>query len=221
MRKVIGGLFLSVDGVMQAPGGPREDPTGGFELGGWAAPHFDETLFGFLAETMENAEYDLLLGRKTYEIFAAHWPYQPETPLGAKFDQIRKYVVTATPDLLTWQGSEALVGDPAQTVAALKRSDGPDLVIQGSSELYPALLGAGLVDRLWIITLPVLLGKGKRPFGDAAAPTSLRLVDHRVAGSGAVVTVYERAGAVPVGDFEMETPSDAELARRDKMMREG
>ena len=220
MRKLIGGAFISVDGVVQAPGGPEEDPTGGFRFGGWAPPHFDDTVFGFLGEVFDAPEYDLLLGRRTYEIFAAHWPYQADDPMGQKFDRIRKYVVTSTPELLTWKGSQALVGDPAETVAELKRGDGPDLLIQGSSELYPALLGARLVDRLFLVTLPVILGRGKRLFPDDSAPAGLRLVDHRIAATGAVVTVYEQAGEVATGSFASETPSAAELARREKMNRE-
>jgi dihydrofolate reductase len=221
MRKVIGGAFISVDGVMQAPGGPEEDRSGGFAFGGWATPYFDDVLGDFLSGVFDKGDYDLLLGRKTYEIFAAHWPYHLEDPIGQAFARIRKYVVTSTPELLTWQGSEALVGDPAKTVAKLKQGDGPDLIIQGSSGLYPALLGAGLIDRLWLVTMPVILGRGKRLFGDASAPAGLRLVDHRIASTGATVTVYEPAGEVPTGSFADENPSEAELARRAKVAKEG
>jgi dihydrofolate reductase len=221
MRKIIAGAFISIDGVMQAPGGPHEDPTGGFAHEGWAAPHFDETLFAFLSEQFDAGAYDLLLGRRTYEIFAAHWPYRTEDAIGKAFARIRKYVVTSTPDLLTWQGSEALVGDPAETVAALKQGDGPDLLIQGSTQLLPALLGAGLIDRLWLVTMPVILGGGKRPFGDASEARQWTMVDHRVAGTGAQVSVYDRAGPVQTGDFGDEVPSDAEVARRAKWARGG
>lgn len=221
MRRVIGGAFISVDGVIQAPGGPEEDRSGGFRFGGWSQPHFDQTLGGFLGEVFGESEYDLLLGRHTYEIFAAHWPYQTDDPIGEKFNRIRKYVVTSNPELLTWKGSEALVGDPADTVAALKSGDGPDLLIQGSSRLYPALLGARLIDRLFLVTMPVILGRGKRLFPEGSAPTGLTLVDHRIAATGAVVTVYEQDGDVPTGSFASETPSAAELARRDRVKREG
>lgn len=219
MRKVIAGAFVSVDGVIQAPGGPEEDPTGGFRFGGWSTSYFDETLFGFLGEVFDKGDYDLLLGRRTYDIFAAHWPYHTDDAIGQAFDRIRKYVVTSTPDRLTWKGSEALVGDPADTVAALKQGDGPDLLIQGSSELYPALLGARLIDRLFLITMPVILGKGKRLFGDASAPAGLKLVDHRLAATGAIVTVYEPEGEVTTGSFASQEPSAAELARREEMAR--
>lgn len=138
---------------------------------------------------------------------------------GPRFFARDRGVVTSAPDRLTWKGSQALVGGPAETVATLKQGDGPDLLIQGSSELYPALLGARLIDRLFLITMPVILGKGKRLFGDASAPTGLKLVDHRLAGTGAVVTVYEPAGAVPHGSFADAAPSQAELARRERMAR--
>lgn len=220
MRRVIGGAFISVDGVVQAPGGPEEDPSGGFRFGGWSTSYFDETLFGFLGEVFDAGDYDLLLGRRTYEIFAAHWPHHLDDPIGQAFDRIRKYVVTSSPERLTWKGSEALVGDPAETVTRLKQGDGPDLLIQGSSALYPALLGARLIDRLFLITMPVILGKGKRLFGDASVPTGLTLVDHRVAATGAFVAVYEPAGEVPTGSFAADNPSDAELARREKWARE-
>ncbi len=217
MRKVIAGAFISVDGVVQAPGGPEEDPSGGFRFGGWAVPYFDETLGGFLGEVFDAGDYDLLLGRRTYEIFAAHWPYHKDDPIGQAFDRIRKYVVTSTPELLTWKESEALVGDPAETVARLKKGDGPDLLIQGSSQLYPALLSAGLIDRMFLVTMPVMLGRGKRLFGDAAAPSGMKLVDHRLAGTGATISVYELGGKVPIGSFASEAPSEAELARREKL----
>lgn len=219
MRRIIAGAFISIDGVMQAPGGPHEDPTGGFAHEGWAVPHFDETLFGFLSEQFDAGDYDLLLGRRTYEIFAAHWPHHTEDAIGRAFARIRKYVVTSTPDLLTWQGSQALVGDPAETVAALKQGDGPDLLIQGSTQLLPALLAADLIDRLWLVTMPVMLGRGKRPFGAASRAGHWRLIDHRRAATGAQVSVYERAGPLPLGDFGDATPSEAELARRAKWAR--
>lgn len=129
-------------------------------------------------------------------------------------------MVTSNPELLTWKGSEALVGDPADTVAALKSGDGPDLLIQGSSRLYPALLGARLIDRLFLVTMPVILGRGKRLFPEDAAPAGLRLVDHRIASTGAVVTVYEQDGEVRTGSFASEDPSAAELARRGKVQHE-
>lgn len=219
MRRVIGGAFISLDGVMQAPGGPSEDPTGGFAHGGWAAPYFDDALGGFLEEVFDKGDYDLLLGRRTYDIFAAHWPYQVDDPMGETFDRIRKYVVTSTPERLTWQNSEALVGDPAETVARLKAGDGPDLLIQGSTELYHALFRARLIDRLWLITMPVVLGRGKRLWDDGAASTGLTLVDSRTARTGALVAVYDVGGDVPHGSFASLSPSDAERERQEAIAR--
>ncbi|SEJ60402.1 Dihydrofolate reductase [Sphingomonas sp. OV641] len=202
MRRIIGGLFMSVDGVIQAPGAPDEDTSGGFTQGGWAAGYWDEQTDAFIAGHIQNAEYDLLLGRRTYDIFADYWPRHRDDPIGERFERITKYVVTSDPDTLSWRGSQPLVGDPASTVAALRGGDGPDLLIQGSSQLYPALFGAGLIDRIFLTIMPVILGAGKRVLtGDAASATGLRLVDHRVSPGGVVMNVYERDGPVRTGDF--------------------
>ncbi len=202
MRRIIGGLFMSLDGVIQAPGGPDEDTSGGFTHGGWAAGYWDDTTNAFIADHILGAEYDLLLGRRTYDIFADYWPRHRENPIGERFDRITKYVVTSDPDSLAWLGSQPLVGDPAETVASLRDGDGPDLLIQGSSQLYPALFGAGLVDRLFLLVMPIILGAGKRVLtGDAASATGLRLVDHRTSATGVVMSVYERDGPVRTGNF--------------------
>ena len=206
MRKVIGGLFQSLDGVIQAPGSPTEDPGNGFACGGWAAGYSDETVDGFLGEQIGGANYDLLLGRRTYDIFAAYWPLRDDHPVGERFNRIAKYVVTSRPETLEWSGSHALVGDPAQTVAALRHAIGPDLLIQGSGQLYPSLLAAGLVDRLYLITMPIILGQGRRALtNEIARPSSYRLTDHRVSATGVVMTVFEPDGDVRTGDF---TPED-------------
>lgn len=219
MRRLIVGGFISIDGVMQAPGGAQEDPTGGFDLGGWVAPHFDDTLGGFLSETFEGGDYDLLLGGRTYDIFAAHWPHHTDEPIGQAFDRICKYVVTSRAAPLAWKGAEALAGDPRESVARLKASDGPDLLVQGSTQLWPALLAARLVDRLFLATMPIVLGRGKRPFGDASAPIGMTLVDHRIAKTGVVITVYEPTGDVPIADIEAGPPSTEEIARRETLAR--
>src|SRR4051812_14262465 len=163
MRKVTGAVFQSLDGVMQAPGGPEEDPTSGFRFGGWSFHFWDESLekpFGPIIDS----EYDLLLGKRTYDIFAAYWPDNQENPIGAKFQRINKYVLTHSDEPLAWEHSHKLEGDTAAAVADLKESDGRDLLIQGSSTLYPPLLAAGLIDRLVVMTFPVLLGGGKSIF---------------------------------------------------------
>ena len=184
MRKLTGAVFVSLDGVMQAPGGPEEDPTGGFRFGGWVAPFWDEDMGPF--EKIIMGDYDLLLGKRTYDIFAGYWPYNQDDPIGAKFQRINKYVLTHSDEPLAWENSHKLSGDTAaDAVAELKQSDGRDLLIQGSSTLYPPLLSAGLIDRLVLMTFPVLLGKGKSIFDGAVEPgepearRQLRVEDRR------------------------------------------
>jgi dihydrofolate reductase len=219
MRKVIGGVFQSMDGVMQAPGGPPEDPTGGFEYGGWSATFWDEKMGAAMGGIFSDP-YDLLLGRKTYEIFAAHWPYVlPEDPIGQAFGKAQKYVLSRGNDKLEWRNSRLLNGIDA--VKKVKASEGPDLLIQGSSTLYPQLLAEGMIDRLFVMTFPVLLGKGKRLFGKGTPSGAMKLVNSDVSTTGVLIATYEPAGAVPIGTFELPTPSAAELRRRERMAREG
>ena len=218
MRKLTGAVFVSLDGVMQAPGGPEEDPTSGFRFGGWVAPHWDEDMGPF--EGIITSEYDLLLGKRTYDIFSAYWPYNLDNPIGEKFERIDKYVLTHSDQPLTWANSSKLSGDTATAVAELKHSEGRDLLIQGSSTLYPPLLSARLIDRLVLITFPLVLGQGKRLFDRTEKASELALVDHFVSPKGVVITTYEPAGDVPTGTFETKPPSEAELERREKI-REG
>lgn len=219
MRRIIGGVFQSLDGVMQAPGGPTEDWTQGFGLGGWSVTFWDEVM----GETMGGlfaAPFDLLLGRKTYEIFAAHWPYvEPDDPIGPAFDRAAKFVMTHGQDPLEWRNSHR-VGSIAG-VAEVKASEGPDLLIQGSTTLYPQLFAAGLVDRLFVMTFPVVLGTGKRLFGAGTPPFAMKLVDHKVATTGVTMAMYEPAGEVPIGSFQMKEPTEREQARQERMKREG
>ena len=217
MRKLTGAVFVSLDGVMQAPGGPEEDPTSDFRFGGWVQPFWDD-MPPF--EDVIMGEYDLLLGKRTYDIFAAYWPYNQENPIGEKFQRINKYVLTHSDEPLTWENSSKLSGETADAVAELKRSDGRDLLIQGSSTLYLPLLAAGLMDRLILMTFPVLLGEGKRIFDGTEKPGALKLVDHFVSGKGVILTTYEPAGEVPTGTFETKEPSEAELQRREKWAHE-
>jgi dihydrofolate reductase len=216
-RKLTGAVFVSLDGVMQAPGGPEEDPTAGFRLGGWTTSFWDESLEGIMGPLFDS-EYDLLLGRRTYDIFAAYWPYNQDDPIGATFQRIGKFVATRSDAPLEWENSHRLHGDLPAAVAELKASEGRDLLIQGSGTLYPQLLRAGLIDRLKLITFPVLLGRGKRVFGDGEAPPgAMRLADHAVSDKGVIVATYEPAGEVPTGTFETRQPSEPELARRERM----
>jgi dihydrofolate reductase len=220
MRKLTGAVFQSLDGVMQAPGGPEEDPSGGFRFGGWSAPFWDESMNAPTGKIYDKPEYDLLLGKRTYDIFAAHWPYNQDDPIGAKFQRINKYVLTHSDEPLTWENSSKLSGDTAAAVGELKKSEGRDLLIQGSRTLYPPLLAAGLIDRLILMTFPVLLGEGKRIFDGSEKPGALSLVDHFVSDNGVVFTTYEPAGEVPLGSFATKEPSEAELERREKWAKE-
>lgn len=215
MRRLTGAVFVSIDNVMQAPGGPEEDPTGGFGLGGWVAPFWDEKMGPF--EQVIEGEYDLLLGRRTYDIFAGYWPFNQDMPIGERFQRINKYVLTHSDQPLEWAHSHRLSGDTAAAVRELKRSEGRDLLIQGSSTLYPPLLAAGLVDRLLLMTFPVILGGGKSIFDHSAGSGSMTLAEHFVTPTGVVMTVYEPAGAVQTGSFATREPSAEELERRARM----
>ncbi|GAA3902951.1 dihydrofolate reductase family protein [Sphingomonas limnosediminicola] len=219
MRKLTGAVFQSLDGVMQAPGGPEEDPTGGFRLGGWSFDFWDESLEQPFGKVI-NADYDLLLGKRTYDIFSAFWPHDQDDPIGAKFQRINKYVLTHSDAPLTWDNSHKLSGDAANAVAELKRSEGRDLLIQGSSTLYVPLLAAGLIDRLVVMVFPVVLGKGKGIFNGSQMPEALKLVESFVSNKGVAFLAYEPGGDVPIGSFATKEPSEAELKRREKFARE-
>lgn len=219
MRKLTGAVFQSLDGVMQAPGGPDEDPTSDFRFGGWAFHFWDDSLEEPFGKVID-AEYDLLLGKRTYDIFAAYWPYNQDIPIGARFQHINKYVLTHSEAPLEWEGSHKLSGDTAQAITELKKSDGRNLLIQGSSTLYVPLLAAGLIDRLILMTFPVLLGEGKRIFDGTQTPGALNLVDHSVSNKGVLFLTYEPGGEVPIGSFATKQPSEAELERREKLAAE-
>src|SRR4030095_876465 len=176
MRKLTGAVFQSLDGVMQAPGGPDEDPTSGFRFGGWSFHFWDESLEKPFGKVIE-ADYDLLLGKRTYDIFSAYWPDNRDNPIGEKFQRIDKYVLTHSDEPLEWNNSHRLSGDTPEAVAELKRSEGRDLLIQGSSTIYVPLLAAGLIDRLILMTFPVVLGEGKRIFDGSQTPGALKMVD--------------------------------------------
>src|ERR1700761_1804864 len=220
MRKILGFTFVSLDGVMQGPGGTTEDPTGKFKYSGWMPPNSDE-VSGKKVGELFNRSFDLLLGRRTYDIFAGFWPYYAEGPakhIAETFERARKYVVTHGDKPLTWQNSERLTN--IEAVARVKNGDGPDLIIQGSSTLYPQLLAAGLIDQLTLTIFPVVLGSGKRLFGEGTQGSSMRMVDHIVSPRGVIVATYEPAGEVKTGTFPGPEPSQAELARR-KAMEDG
>jgi dihydrofolate reductase len=222
MRKIVVGAMVSLDGVMQAPGGPTEDPTKGFKFGGWVMPYFDPAFGEEVDDLFRNS--DLLLGRKTYEIFAAYWPFYDEDAadggIAKLFKDIKKYAVSRSGQVdLSWQGS-VLLRSLAE-VKRLKQEEGRSLVTQGSTELVHALLAEDLVDEMKIFTAPVVLGGGKTLFADGSAPHAYKLVRSRVSSTGTMLAHYERAGDIKIGDAAMDKPSKAELARRERMKREG
>ncbi|HYD39063.1 MAG TPA: dihydrofolate reductase family protein [Allosphingosinicella sp.] len=218
MREIIGAVFQSLDGVIQAPGGPEEDPTGGFALGGWLFNYFDEEV-GERIDALFAGPFDLLLGRRTYDIFAAYWPFAEgeNRALGERFDRARKYVVTRGVQDLPWRNSHRL--RDVEAIAEARKGEGPPLVIQGSATLYPQLLAAGLIDRLTLMTFPVVLGSGKRLFGAGTPARSMRMVEHRITRGGNVLATYEPAGGVEPGRFGGEAPSPAEIERRARIER--
>ncbi|GGA77521.1 dihydrofolate reductase [Brucella endophytica] len=215
MRKIIVGAMTSLDGVMQAPGGPEEDPTGDFRFGGWVPHYFDKTLEEMVGE-MFSKPFDLLLGRKTYDIFAAHWPYAPPgDPIGSMFDRINKYVASRNPGLkLDWQNSHVLKPDAVAGVKALRDGDGPDLLTQGSTDFLKTLFEYNLVDEINVSIFPLILGKGKRLFGDGSFPHGWKLVSSKTSDNGVTINKYVRGGEIVTGSFEFETPTAAELERR-------
>ena len=213
MRKLIVNTFMSLDGVMQSPGGPDEDPTGGFEHGGWGANYFDDEM---MARMSESAPYELLLGRGTYEIFAAHWPYD-EGPIADQLNSTRKHVASTTLERVEWNNSTLITGDVAEYVAALKRQDGPEIQVHGSPGLIQTLLKHDLIDELRVWTFPLVIGTGKRLFGDGTVPAALRLRDSRVSKTGVTINTYERAGDIETGSFEFEEPTEAEIERRRRL----
>jgi dihydrofolate reductase len=219
MRKIIAITHVTLDGIMQSPGGPEEDPRGGFTQGGWIMPFSDEAGHEALGEIM-SGEFDMLLGRRTYEIFAAYWPYAGDDPIANAFNKATKYVVTKGSGRFDWVNTHRMSGDAADEVRRLKASDGPELHIWGSSELLQTLLAAELVDefRLWVY--PIVLGKGKRLFEDGVPPRSLTLVESRCTSKGVLLNTYRPVGPLPKGSLEPEDPSDAELARRKKLAAE-
>ena len=215
MRQILVATFTSLDGIMQAPGGPQEDPTGGFTLGGWTAPYFDEALGASLGEIF-GRPFDLLLGRKTYDIFAAHWPYvtDPNDPIAGVFNQVTKYVASRSNPKLTWRNSRLLGEDIVASLKKLKGEDGPDFLVQGSSDLLQTLWKHGLVDEFSVLIFPVVLGRGKRLFGNGATPAGLKLVKSQSYLTGVIVANYKPDGAVKTGDFQLAEPAEAELQRR-------
>jgi len=221
MRNLVVLSFITLDGVMQAPGGPEEDPTGGFKHGGWVAGYFDDFLGKVMVGQMSKP-FDLLLGRKTYEIFAAHWPYVKTEgdPIAAGINKAKKYVASKTLTKLGWSNSELIKGDIAKEVEKLKEQDGPQIQIHGSGGLIQTLLKHDLVDELWLKIFPITLGKGKRLFAEGTIPVGFKLLESGISPSGVIVARYVLAGEVKTGSFALEVPTEAELARRKRLKEE-
>jgi dihydrofolate reductase len=204
MRKLVVGTFLTVDGVMQAPGGPDEDREGGFEHGGWSVNYWDDVMGQLItASTLQAGA--LLLGRKTYEIFAGHWPHVGgDDPVAAKLNSVPKYVASRTLNEVTWNNSTLIEGDVAEAVAGLKNEPGAEIQVTGSGELIQTLMEHDLVDeyRLWVF--PVVVGEGKRLFARGAIRAALKLVETKTSTTGVAVHTYERAGELQYGSFALE-----------------
>ncbi len=208
MRKIIVSTMMSLDGVMQAPGGPEEDPSGGFDQGGWTFNYWDDRMNESMAESMAKP-FDLLLGRKTYEIFAAYWPHATEEAVAGPLNAATKYVVSTTLPTADWPPSVLIKGDVVEQITRLKQEDGPELQVLGSSQLIQTLIAHDLVDEYRLMIFPMLLGRGKRLFGDGAIPAGLRLIDTRTSTTGVIVAVYERAGGIKLGSFAPDQPAAA------------
>ena len=198
MRKLIVLTFMTMDAVMQAPGGPEEDPSGGFNYGGWSVPYFDEFLGNVMSEQMSKP-FDLLLGRKTFEIFASYWPEHVDE--GPEINRATKYVVSNTMKSHNWEKSVFLGGNAVEAIKKLKQEDGIDLQVHGSANLIQTLLKNDLVDELWLKIFPITLGRGKRLFGEGAIAAGFKLTHSSISPSGVIVANYVRAGEVTTGTF--------------------
>jgi dihydrofolate reductase len=209
MGKLVVGTFLTIDGVMQAPGGPDEDREGSFEHGGWSVNYWDEGMGNIITESTLRADA-LLLGRKTYEIFAAHWPnVGGDDPIAAKLNSIPKYVASRTLREVTWNNSTLIQGDVAEAVTRLKDQTRGEIQVTGSGDLIQTLMEHDLVDEYWLWVFPLALGNGKRLFGRGTMPGSFRLVDTKTFGTGVALHTYERAGAIQYGSFVVDEQGQA------------
>lgn len=216
MRKLVVNTFVTLDGFIQAPGGPEEDPTGGFEYGGWAVTYFDDIMLKNMDEFMSKP-FDLLLGRRTYEIFAAHWPYAKDDPFADRLNKAKKYVVSKTLDVVNWSNSTLIIGDVVEKIKKLKDANGPELQVHGSGNLIQTLLKHDLIDEFRIMTFPITIGKGKRLFGEGTQPFAFKLTESKTSSTGVIMATYKRAGEIKIGTTEFDTPTEAEIARRKRL----
>ena len=203
MRELIVNTFLTLDGVMQAPGGPEEDDSGDFAHGGWSLGYWDELMSQVMTEAM-SAPFDLVLGRTTYDIFAAYWPHASEEDGAKPLNDATKYVASRSHPTLEWSNSVLIEGDVAESIAALKKEDGPELQVHGSGDLIQTLLRHNLVDRYRLWVFPLVIGSGKRLFSEGAVPSGLKLVDSKVSTTGVVMGTYEPAGEIVTGSFALD-----------------
>ena len=215
MRPLVVSTFLTLDGVMQAPGGPEEDPTGDFPHGGWSVGYWDDAMGARMGEVM-SLPFDLLLGRKTYEIFAAHWPHVDD-PGAAELNSARKYVASRTLDTVEWNNSTLLEGDVAEAVAKIKQEEGPEIQVHGSSDLLQTLLENDLVDEFKLMIFPVVLGAGKRLFAEGSVPAGLKLTESTTSTTGVLMASYKREGDIQYGSFALEEPTEEERERREQL----
>ena len=203
MRRLTANTFLTLDGVMQAPGGPKEDTEGGFAQGGWSVNYWDDRMGELMGEVMAGP-FALVLGRRTYDIFAGHWPHAGDDPAAKPLNEATKHVASRGRPELAWSNSQLIEGDAAEGVAALKREDGPELQVHGSANLLQTLVRHNLVDRYRLWVFPVVIGSGKRLFADGTVPAGLRLVESTVSTTGVVIGTYEPAGELVTGSFELQ-----------------
>ena len=212
--------FLTLDGVMQAPGGPEEDTDGDFAFGGWSVDYWDEKV-GQIMDEWTSKPFAMVLGRRTYDIMAAFWPTASEETGSKVFNEATKYVASRRPLTPEWSNSVLIAGDAADGLAKLKEEDGPELQVHGSSNFIQTLLRHGLVDEFRLWTFPVVVGPGKRLFADGTSPAALKLVDSMVSSTGVVIGTYRPCGPVRTGSFALAQPTEAEIARRERAARGG
>lgn len=216
MRKIVTNSFVTLDGIMQAPGGPQEDMSGDFKYGGWSVNYWDDVMM----KTMEEASqtpYDLLLGRKTYEIFAAHWPFLENDPMADKFNKATKYVATKTLRAPTWKNTTILNGDFVQQIKKIKSQDGIEIQVHGSANLLQTLFRHQLADEMRVWIFPAVVGKGKRLFEEETLSSNLKMIDSKVSGSGVIIATYVPNGEISIGSFALEDPTALEVDRRKKV----
>jgi dihydrofolate reductase len=226
MRKIVANTFMTLDGVMQAPGGPEEDPTGGFKYGGWSVNYWDDMMAKIIMDGLIGKPFDLLLGRRTYEIFAAHWPFVKNDPdkLNAmaadKLNGARKYVVSKTLAKADWENSKLITVEVAKEISSLKEQDGPEIQVQGSSDLIQTLLKHDFIDEFHVWIFPLTVGGGKRFFGEGTVPAAFKQIDCKISTTGVIIATYLRDADVRTGSVALEKPTKAELERRRRLKEE-